>query len=169
MSDLLQFQAHNWHLVMQEKNWKRRNPFRKRWKCWGENIIFENCLQIQGKYEIARRNFEGLYSPSIFQALFFLLKNCLPQLQRKQICTAVRYIQINRLIVQYMVLKIIMEFVLLVLWPLSPMFMISGLMCWAENWWMILSQKDVWENSYLPTFQHQEQPNSHSPNYDKFH
>jgi len=29
--------------------------------------------------------------------------------------------------------------------------------------------KNVWENSYLPTFQHQEQPNSNSPNYDKLH
>ena len=73
----------------------------------GGNIIFEIWLQIQGKYEIARTNFEGLYSTSIFQTLFFLLKNSLPKLQRKQICTAVRYIQINQ---------------------------ISVLMCWAEIW-----------------------------------
>jgi len=37
----------------------------------GGKIIFEKCLQIQGNYEIARTNFEGLYYPSIFQALFF--------------------------------------------------------------------------------------------------
>jgi len=62
-----------------------------------------------------------------------------------------------------------MKFVLLVPWPLPPMFMISGLMCWTENGWKKLSQKDVWENSYLPTFQRQEQPNSKSTNYDKLH
>jgi len=45
---------------------------------------------------LPEKNFEGLYSPSLFQAHFFLLKNCLPKLQRKQIYIAVRYIQIKQ-------------------------------------------------------------------------
>jgi len=71
MPDLLQFQALNWHPVKQEKKWKMQKPIQQKMKKWWGDIIFEICLQIQGKYEIVRTNFEGLYSPSIFQALFF--------------------------------------------------------------------------------------------------
>jgi hypothetical protein len=63
-----------------------------------------------------------------------------------------------------MVLKSLMEFVLLFLWPLSPMFLISGLMCWAENWWRKLSQKIV---EKIHTCLHFYIKNS--PNYDKLH
>jgi len=80
-------------------------------------------------------------TPHQFFKHFFLLKNCLPKLQRKQICTAVRYIQKNQLIVQYMGLKSYLEFVLLVPWNLPPMFVITVLMCWAEYCWRKLSQK----------------------------
>jgi hypothetical protein len=44
-----------------------------------------------------------------------------------------------------------------------------GMMCWAYIWWMKLSEKYVWENSYLPTFQKHKQHNSQSPNYDKLY
>ena len=57
-----------------------------------------------------------------------------------------------------------MEFVLLVLWPLSPKFMISGLMCWAEIWWRKLSQK-IFEKIHICL--HFNIKNS--PNYDKLH
>jgi len=63
-----------------------------------------------------------------------------------------------------MVLKSFMEFVLLVPWPLPPIFMISGLMCWAENWWRKLSQK-MFEKIHI--WQHFNIKNS--PNYDKLH
>ena len=49
----------------------------------GGETIFENCLQIQGHYEIARTNFEGLYSPSIFQALFFFTEELLAKITEK--------------------------------------------------------------------------------------
>ena len=67
-----------------------------------------------------------------------------------------------------MVLESFMVFVLLVPWPLPPMFMICIDVLGRELVKDTVS-KNVWGNSYLPTFQHQEQPNSNSPNYDTLH
>jgi len=35
MSDILQFQAHNWHTVMQEKKWKMQKPILQNMKVLG--------------------------------------------------------------------------------------------------------------------------------------
>ena len=141
MSNLLQFQAHNWISVMREKNWKMQKPILQQTKVLGGKYNLWNLPSDSRKVWNCQNKFWRSLLFINFSSTFLLLKNCLPKLQRKQICTAVRYIQINQLIVHYMVLKSFLEFVLLVPWPLTPMFVISVLMCWAENWWRKLSQK----------------------------
>jgi hypothetical protein len=45
MPEILQFQEHHCHSLMQTKHQRNAENF-----CWGD-IIIENCLQIQGKGE----------------------------------------------------------------------------------------------------------------------
>jgi len=49
MPDLPQFQALNWHPVKQEKHLENAETHSAKDKSVGGDIIFEICLQIQGK------------------------------------------------------------------------------------------------------------------------
>jgi len=159
MSDLLQFQAHNWHPVMQKKSGKRRNPFCKRWKCSeGGNIIFKICLQIQGKYEIARTNFEGLYSPSIFQALFFFYwRTACLNCRGKNLYSSQIFPNKPINCTVYNTEKFVGICIIRSLTPLSNVRDLCIDVLGRELVKETVS-KNFWENSYLPTFQHQEQP-----------
>lgn len=60
MTELLQFQAHYWHPIMQKKFGKSRKPFSKNESVLVGDTISENCFKIHGKYANVRTNFGSL-------------------------------------------------------------------------------------------------------------
>jgi hypothetical protein len=97
MSELLQFQARNWHPVKQEKHLENaENHSAKDESVVGKNISLKTAFRFKENMKLPEQILKVCTTHQFFKHTFFLLKNCLPKLQRKQICTAVRYIQINQ-------------------------------------------------------------------------